>query len=288
MRKYVAEIFDSTKYELAESPFYIKGKDDEVFSFVDITAGKFIKMHKDGRREEFSLGEEMGSAVPYNGGYLLAGTKGLYLLSDEDSSNAKLYVDLSSEFESYRRCNDCKADPKGRLYFGSSNGEDGYEPGGNLYLLNEDKSFTVLEANTLISNGMAWNKACDKFYFSDSLRHALFVFDYDVNTGIISNKKVLCEITDGASDGLCIDDEDNIWVAIWGGSRIEQRSGITGELMSVIDVDAKNVTSCCFGGDDNKTLYITTSGNDQTGEHDGCIFTCKVDISGPQPDKLVL
>lgn len=294
MKAFEANVWDTSIYKLAESPFYVKDKDNEVFSFVDIPDGKFIRINKAGVRQEFCLGEAVGAAVPCKKGYLLAGTRGLYSLgSDKNDQNdkdnkAELIVDLTNEFESYRRCNDCKSDPAGRLFFGSSNGEDGYEPGGNLYILRSDKSFEIIEANTLISNGMAWNKAKDKFYFSDSLKHAVFIFDYDIASGDISNKKILFQIDNGVPDGLCIDDEDNIWVAIWGGRRIERRSGITGELLAIVNVDATNVTSCCFGGENNKTLYITTSGENQTGKYDGCIFICNVDISGPKPDKLVL
>lgn len=129
---------------------------------------------------------------------------------------------------------------------------------------------------------MAWSADRKKFYFSDTLQYAVFSYDYDLETGEISNRQILFkpEENNGLTDGMCIDADDNLWVAFWGGSRIEQRSTKDGSLLSVINVDAKNVTSCCFFGDQLDTLFITTSGNAQTGEHDGCLFTCKVDVKG--------
>ncbi|MBR4004553.1 MAG: SMP-30/gluconolactonase/LRE family protein, partial [Treponema sp.] len=68
--------------------------------------------------------------------------------------------------------------------------------------------------------------------------------------------------------------------AFWGGSRIEQRSTKDGSVLSTVNVDAKNVTSCCFFGKDLDTLLITTSRRGQNGKYDGCLFTCKVDAKG--------
>ena len=86
------------------------------------------------------------------------------------------------------------------------------------------------------------------------------------------------------TDGMCIDSQDNLWVAFWGGSRIEQRSTKDGSLLAVVNVPAKNVTSCCFMGDNLDTLFITSAATGQTGELDGCLFTCKVDVKGCECD----
>lgn len=284
MKIFEAKVLDGQKYKLGESPFFTDG----VFSFVDIMEGKlyYWKGLDINSKEVFCLGEQMGAAVPTStGGFILAGTEGIYLY---DKDKISKMFDLKGVIEHYRRCNDAKADPCGRLFVGTSNGKDGYEQGGNLYRLDNSDTLTIMEANTRISNGMAWNKAKDKFYFSDTLKHQLFVFDYDISTGNISNKKVLCDMENSMPDGLCIDDNDNLWVAIWGGKRVECRDGITGELLAKINVDSNNVTSCCFGGDDYDKLLITTSGNNQEGLNDGSIFIAEVGVTGPKPDKVIL
>ena len=145
---------------------------------------------------------------------------------------------------------------------------------------------TVKQADTKISNGLAWSSDRKKFYFSDTLQYAVFEYDYDLETGAISNRKVLFKPEEGRglTDGMCIDSEDNLWVAFWGGSRIEQRSTKDGSLLAVVNVPAKNVTSCCFMGDNLDTLFITSASTGQTGELDGCLFTCKVDVKGLECD----
>lgn len=266
MKEYSAELFDRTQYALAESPFF--DEKTGVISFVDILSGMFYRI-RNNKTVPFDCKEQIGSAVPMgDGSYTICGTKGLYKFADEVMSQI---FDLAPFFKPWQRCNDCKADPNGRLFIGSSSMSDDHE-GGDLYLFDGD--LRVLIPDTGISNGMAWNG--DKFYFADSLDHAVYVFKYS-DDGNIEDRKVLFTTEGGVPDGLCIDKRGDLWTAVWGGSRIEHRDGNTGRLLSVINVPAVHVTSCCFITED--TLFITTSGEGQEGETDGCLFTCRVDIS---------
>lgn len=287
MKTYTAEIFSNEKYKLGESPFY--DSRTKTISWVDIPEGKLFTLGPDGRRREYSYGQAIGSAVPAEkiGSYLIAGRDGLYL-QDSNGTSPKLIKNLSEHYKPYQRSNDAKADPKGRLWFGSSVDDDEHEASGNLFCLDpfDGERISVKQADTKISNGMAWSFDRKHFYFSDTLEHAVFSYDYDIESGTISNRRILFRPEDGRglTDGMCIDADDNLWVAFWGGSRIEQRSTRDGSLLAVVNVDAKNVTSCCFIGDDLGTLFITTSGNGQTGEHDGCLFTCRVEAKGCECD----
>ncbi|MBQ2532767.1 MAG: SMP-30/gluconolactonase/LRE family protein, partial [Lachnospiraceae bacterium] len=159
-------------------------------------------------------------------------------------------------------------------------------PEGNLYLY-ANGNVACKVAGTKISNGMAWSSDKKRFYFSDSAEHAVYVFDYDEKTAAISNRRVLFEITDGVPDGMTIDVEDNLWVAIWGGSRVEKRSSASGELLDVIHLPAKQVSSCCFGDEDLRTLYITSAQVGLDGELDGCLFRCRTNEQGVAPDYCV-
>ncbi len=271
MKKYQAVPFpDETKYALSEAPFF-----DErtgIISFVDILAGRFVRIFPDGEKKVFDLNQPLGAAVPGEkpGDYIFAATDGIYLFSDE---KATLQFDLKPHLLSWQRCNDAKKDPAGRLYFGTSSLDEKLGIGGNLYCLEND-NIRVLEKDTKIANGMAWDRASKKFFFADSGEHAVFVYDYDIDTGNISGKRELFKITDGVPDGMCIDDDDNLFVAVWGGYRIEKRSSKTGELLAVIELLAENVTSCCFI--EKHKLFITTSGEGLSGECDGKVFSCEV------------
>ena len=286
MKEYSAQVFSEEKYSLGESPFY--DSRTKTISWVDIPKGIIYTQTIDGRKDSFCLGQAIGSAIPAEkeGSYILAATDGLYLL---EKGKATLIKSLKDFYEPYQRSNDAKADSLGRLWFGSSVDDGIHEASGNLFLL-DGKNVICKEANTKISNGMAWRSDNKKFYFSDTLQKAVFSYDYDLASGQISNKKVLFtpEEGKGLTDGMCIDAEDNLWVAFWGGSRIEKRSGKDGSLLAVVNVDAKNITSCCFMGDNLDTLFITTSGNGLTGKHDGCLFTCKLDVCGKKCDYVKL
>ncbi|MBR6103186.1 MAG: SMP-30/gluconolactonase/LRE family protein [Ruminococcus sp.] len=275
MKTYTAVPFSPEKYRLGESPFY--DPRTGALSWVDILAGKLYILSPDGRRREVSFDGELGAAVPCEepGSYIAAGEKGLYLV---DGDGMSLLCDLSEHYGAFRRSNDAKADPAGRLFVGSSAMGDN-PPGGALFC-REGDSIRVMQPDTKISNGMAWSRDRKHFYFSDSLFYAVFAYDYDLTSGDISGRRVLFNVEGGVPDGMCIDSEDGLWTAVWGGRRIEHRSSTDGSLLSVVEVPAEHVTSCCFMGEALDTLFITTSGEGLDGEYDGCLFTCKVDSTG--------
>ena len=287
MKEYEAKVFSQEKYSLGESPFY--DHRTKTLSWVDISEGKFYTTDNDGLGavKKYDLGQAIGAAVPAQapGCYVIAGTDGLYLLN---KGSSRLIKNLTEYYESYQRSNDAKADPAGRLFFGSSVDDGIHEASGNLFCVDlaGNKEIQIREPNTKISNGMAWSKDHKKFYFSDTLQYAIFEYDYDLATGTISNRKVLFkpEQGHGFTDGMCIDAEDNLWIAFWEGSRLEQRSTKDGSLLATVKVHAQNVTSCCFFGDNLDTLLITTSGRGLNGKYDGCLFTCKVDAVGTKCD----
>lgn len=280
MKTYTAQVFSTEKFQLGESPFY--DARTKTLSWVDITEGTFYSLPADeygtGKKHSYKFQKPIGAAVPgkNEGSYVIAGTDAIYLY---EKGTARIIKELSEYYESFQRSNDAKADPAGRLWFGSSVDDGIHEASGNLFCLNGGQ-IKCMQPDTKISNGMAWSRDHKKFYFSDSLQYAVFVYDYDLESGSISNRKVLFKVEEGVPDGMCIDSQDNLWTAIWGGRRIEQRSSRDGSLLSVVNVEAEHVSSCCFMGKKLDTLFITSSGKDLTGKYDGCLFTCRVEAAG--------
>ena len=269
MTDHKATVFDREKNSLGESPFY-----DERFkrySWVDITGGRLWTL-KDGKKECFELGQPIGAAVPMPDceGFILAAMDGIYSYVE---GKAERIHDLKPYFKPFWRCNDAKLDPRGRLFFGASVNDD-HPAEGALFCLDK-RQVRILQPNTRISNGMAWSSDEKYFFFSDSLEHAVFKYDYEVNTGDISGRRVLFTAENGITDGLCIDSEDNLWVAYWGGHRVEKRSGADGRKLGEIILPATNVTSCAIA-EGGKKLFITSSGAGLDGEFDGCLFTCEL------------
>lgn len=280
VRHYQAVPFAEGKYSLGEGPFM--DQRTGILSFVDIKEGRFYRIMPDGRQLCFEAGQMIGAAVPAAkpGTYVFCGVGGLYRYEDETMTQI---ADLAEYYKPWQRSNDAKADPAGRLFFGSMAEDKTYGNNGNLFCLDPETGLIrVAQADTKISNGMAWDKAHKKFFFSDSLEYAVFVYDYDAETGQISGRKKLFDVSGGVPDGMCIDADDHLWVAVWGGSRIEERDPESGELLAVVDVPAEHVSACCFMNDG--TLFITSSGDGLQGQYDGCLFTCKVDAAGVGTD----
>ena len=136
----------------------------------------------------------------------------------------------------------------------------------NLYMIDHDGTATIKIENVSISNGIIWSLDQKKMYYVDSPTRKVRAFDFNITNGNISNERVLVELSeaDGFPDGIAIDEEDMLWVALWGGYAVARFNTQTGELMQKIDVPVKNVTACAFGGENLDILYITTASVETT------------------------
>lgn len=137
---------------------------------------------------------------------------------------------------------------------------------GSLYFMDHDhlKTPGVRIAPVNISNGLCWNRADNKFFYIDSPSRQIAQYDFDNEKGTISKKKVLFDLKDhpalgGVPDGMTIDQDDNLWVALYNGGSVIKVNSSTGELLQVVAIPAKCVTSVAFGGPFFDTLYVTTS-----------------------------
>ncbi|XP_020286684.1 regucalcin-like isoform X2 [Pseudomyrmex gracilis] len=172
------------------------------------------------------------------------------------------------------RTNDGKADSSGRLWIGTMGDEiDGQPSPPNLGLLSriDDEMKHVVEISPVsISNGLAWNIQDDTFYYIDSPTRVIAAYDYDPINGKISNRRVVFDLNDtdlsGVPDGMTIDTDGNLWIALFGGHHIINVNPKTKQLLRKIKLPAENVTSAAFGGPLLDILYVTTSGHGLTAE----------------------
>ena len=276
---------------LGEGPVWRSETNDLVW--VDIESSKvFCFSPSKGQNRSWNVGEKVGLAVPSQKGDLILGmTIGLARL-DMQSGDVSPIIDPEKDYVN-NRFNDGKVDPEGRLWAGTMGLDEA--PGvGSLYRLNRNLSIDKLFGNVSISNGMAWSADRKSFYYIDSPTRQIAVFDCDMNSGIVSNRRVAFELPDGMGypDGMCIDNEGMLWVSLWQGWGVG-RFDPCGELLCKIEVPVECVTSCCFGGENWDELYITTSSRDLDEEGRikqplaGGVFRCKPNISGP-PTNLFL
>jgi sugar lactone lactonase YvrE len=160
-------------------------------------------------------------------------------------------------------------------------------PTGALYRLDPDLSCRRMESGIGISNSLAWSPDDRIFYFADTLRRTIFAYDFDAETGAISNRRVFTDCIDqpGAPDGSTIDAEGYLWNAQWDGWRLV-RYAPDGRIDRVVGLPVQKPTSCMFGGPDLATLYVTSAVWDLTGEalakqpNAGGVFALDVGVRG--------
>ena len=157
------------------------------------------------------------------------------------------------------RFNDCRADPRGRLWAGTLH-RDREHGQAALYRLEPGGELTLVLPERTISNGIGWSPAGETMYYIDSTTQRVVSFDYDLDSGDLGDTSVFAEIdpADGLPDGLTVDSEGGVWVCLFGGAKV-RRYRPDGVLDQQIALPLTNPTCPAFGGDDLRTMYITTA-----------------------------
>ncbi|WP_020526838.1 SMP-30/gluconolactonase/LRE family protein [Flexithrix dorotheae] len=251
-----AEILIDAKAKLGEGAIW--HPTENKFYWIDIEGKKLhIFDPSTGEDREIDTKARIGTVVPVkSGGVLAALENGIFKL---DLSNEKFEL-VTNPLEEGIRFNDGKCDPKGRFWVGSM-ALKGTKGAATLYRLDTDGSIHHMIDSVTISNGIVWSLDQKKMYYIDTPTGKVMGYDYDNETGSISNPVVAVEIPEGMGhpDGMTIDAEGMIWIGMWDGYAVTRWNPETGELLGKIEVPAKNITSCAFGGENLETLYITTA-----------------------------
>jgi len=191
--------------------------------------------------------------------YIAASDKGFVMLDFEHCTHMPI---VDPEYDKpNNRFNDGKLDANGCFWAGTMDEVNGEKGAGKLYMLKEDGTVETKINDVTCSNGLGWSRNNDRFYFIDSLAYNVVEFDFDLASGMISNKKVLYTFPEeeGLPDGMCVDRNGNLWVAIWGAGKVVQIDVQQKIVFQEIQVPAKQVTSCTFGGINMSDLFITTA-----------------------------
>jgi sugar lactone lactonase YvrE len=210
-----------------------------------------------GRIRFFEVPGTVGAVHPTaSGGLIVADSSGIALCRDGRIVE-RLAAPLADRPD--LRMNDANTDPAGR-YFAGSMAFDVTPGAGTLYRLDADGSLSPAVPETTISNGIDWSPDGRRCYFVDSPLRRVDVFDYDVATGALTGRRRFADVRSvpGIPDGLTVDEAGGVWVAFFGGRRV-CRFDPDGTLSLTVSVPVDLVTSCCFGGPDLETLFISTS-----------------------------
>jgi sugar lactone lactonase YvrE len=266
-------VFDDRVCELGEGPFYDERTDRMVW--VDIM-GQRVLWRGVSRPEygEFPTPSHVGAVIPRAGDGLVLCLRDGPALATANGDQWTIeplgtYVEGDREAGFVPppdapplRANDAKVDPVGRLWTGTM-AYDLRTPAGALYRLDPDRTVPRrMIGGVAISNGLGWSPDRSTMYYIDTPTRRVDAFDYDLSTGEATRRRVFAEIDRGSPDGLCVDADGGIWVAVWRGHAV-RRYRPDGTLDRVVDVPTAQVTSCTFAGEGYRTLVITTAAQDR-------------------------
>jgi sugar lactone lactonase YvrE len=207
--------------------------------------------------ETITVDRPVGAVAPaIGGGYVLAAGTG-FLHVDDDGAVEELAQPEAERTDV--RMNDGACDPQGRFWAGTMAYDE--SPGaGVLYRLELDGTCTTVLTGLTISNGIGWSPDGATMYLADSGTGLVEAFAFEGTTGDLSERRTLVRIQrpGAVPDGLTVDQEGGIWVALWGGGAI-QRYGPDGALLATLRLPVDQPTSCAFGGPELATLFVTSA-----------------------------
>lgn len=251
------EVLVDVKTILGEGPLW--DVEEERLYWIDSFGMNVFRCTHDGREiRAWDVPQKIGSmALRRNGGAVLSLARGFHFL-DFRTGDVELIVDPEPD-KPNNRINDGKVDRRGRFVAGSMDTmEEG--PNGALYRLDPDLSVHKIDDNIIVSNGPCWSPDGTIFYFQDTWSGEIWAYDYDLDTGNVSNKRRFARVDTsrgGAADGSTVDAEGCLWNAqVYDGQIVRYRPN--GEVDRVIDMPVKKVTSVMFGGPRLDTLYVTS------------------------------
>ena len=274
----VPELMADYRCETGEGPLWHPMERQVYWS--DIPQGRIFRLNPFSRRHE-QIYE--GRIV---GGYTIQSDGSLLLFMDRGSvavwRDGKLkYLVNEMEGETDNRFNDVAADPAGRVFCGTMPTDT---RSATLYRMDTDGSVTTVLEGVGLSNGIGFSPDQKQMYYTDSLARKIYIFDYDIDSGDITNQRVFVETPDDGSipDGMTVDAEGYVWGARWDGSSL-YRYNPDGEQVVQIQFPAKKVSSVIFGGVDLTDMYVTTAGGGNKAEEGpgaGGLFRLNMGIQG--------
>lgn len=264
--------------EHGEGPVYLPAWGG--LRWVDMLAGDILHLDSgSGAVDRWRVGSVAAAFRPRIGGGAIVATEREFVVFDEIGGPVH---SLGVVFESpLIRFNDGGCDPAGNFLCGTMAYDE--TPGaGTLYRLSPAAQVDTVLTGVTISNGLAWTADSTLAFYVDTPTGRIDVFDSDT-TGALLNRRPFVRIdpSTGSPDGLTVDAQGGIWVALWEGSAVHHYSA-SGTLEDVIEVPAPKVTACTFGGPRLDQLFITTSrlGQDDQISGAGAIFTCEPGVIG--------
>ena len=280
MRRYEgAGVLFDIHTDIGEGPSWDAGAGQ--LSWVDILGGRVYVANLERIVDVFEIGAHVGAALPAAGGGFLVARRDGFVRLAADGGQVPLALPL--EHQPDLRFNDAKCDPRGRAWAGTMSYEFSLDRG-VLYRLDGRTAMPEITSVGL-SNGLGWSPDGRTMYLADSWARRISAYDFDMDAGRTSGGRTLVDFSgdEAVPDGLSVDDEGCLWVAMWGGWEV-RRYAPDGRQVGAVPLPVGQPSSCCFAGD---LLVITTAANglDEAAllaqPHAGALFSVRTGVTGP-------
>ncbi len=238
-----------------------------------------------GENQTLHVGNMISCLAPIRGQlYIAASRDGIGYL-DLEQRRFKSIVDPEKN-QVGNRFNDGKCDPGGSFWVGSMALNESRGKGA-LYRLDGYGKVSRIIDGVSISNGLAWSNDGNHMFYIDSLAYCIMRYSWVEELSNLTSGHILCKIdpSEGAFDGMTIDSEDRLWVAVYGGKKVLCIDGQSGKTLHEIQVDTSFPSSCTFGGEDYQTLFITSIAlkAPKTDPNKGALFAVRPGAMGMPP-----
>ena len=289
----------TTPCELGESPFWHPL--EQMLYWVDIPGKKIQRANVFmGTVESWDMPSEPGCIAPAaNGGLVLALRHGIFRAPSW--GGALQHIATLDYDPAHMRANDGKCDPLGRFWVGTID-ETRQKSNAALYAMDCRHSgapvITTQAEHAITANGLGFSPDGHTVYWADTPRHLVHAWDFEPQGNTLSAQRTFAQFSpkpadwqftdrryQGRPDGAAVDAEGNYYVAMYEGRRLCKLAP-DGRLLAEIDTPAQCPTMPCFGGDDLRTLYLTTGRHGRSGEElalmpqSGCVFSMRVEVPG--------
>jgi sugar lactone lactonase YvrE len=277
--------------KLGEGTLWVK--EHNSIYFVDIKKKYFFSLNtKNNKKKKFKVDKEIGFLAHIKNNIFILGLQGELRIQNIKTKKIIKSI-LIEQGIKLNRINDGKTDPKGNLWFGTMDNLERKIEKGSLYKLDKNLNLTKVDKNYRITNGPAFIDE-NNFYHTDSSKKIIYKIKIN-NQNKIINKKIFKKFLpkDGSPDGMTLDRDQNLWVAHFHGACVSVFNK-NAKLIHRINLPAKNITNCTFGGQKNNEIFITsaTKGMNradlQKFRYSGFLFSVKTNSKGILQKKFII
>ena len=279
------------KCKLGEGTLWVK--DQNSIFFVDIKKKRIFSLNiKTKKKKIFKVNKEIGFIAHFKKQIFILGLQGEIRIQNLKTKKILKSINIEPKIK-LNRINDGKTDPKGNLWFGTMDNLERKIEKGSLYKLDKNLNLKKIDKNYRITNGPAFIDQFN-FYHTDSGKKIIYKIKINKKNEIIK-KNIFKKFSfnEGSPDGMTLDKNNNLWVALYHGACVSVFDS-KAKLIHRIQLPAKNITNCAFGGQNNNELFITsaTKGMNKAElrkfRYSGFLFSVKTNTRGFIQKKFIL